>query len=597
MENSRMCPDLKRLQTPHRGSYQAVALGTTLLFAALTSAQENDGSNTNEKQPEVVRAASAQMAIPPPADYPSAYEWTVTLYEVLASAGQSDLKVLMEESRDIDQRKLREDAQFAIASRFASVDPNEALEQTLLLPMHERAPFVEGIYAEWSESDLGVAILAAESLNRELRLVALEAITSTRDDLKVSDLRAIAKDLDHPYHAAHVETKTISNNLADDPVKAWNVLVQDGFGDVLHHYVLSREQDAPGDATQLDALIRLAETAVEQRGFEALFHLRAPTFNYESDFSASNKILSAAVERIVRNDPIGTWNYIQDGSPRMLSQLDGQTELASASAATRRDQLYMRDVVQELLLKSWAVVDPATILERIEQIPLRLQAMALEQALPAFAATEPERAIELTQEMKHLGANRWRTVWGTVEQWATADPSAALDWVMTSQDIEHGPVPPERLLRIVLYSLVLEDPERALMFAVQQPNTDRLDAYVISHLADFDLEAAVELLPLVKKGAYSVSIHWVAARLLKNGEVDRAISLYSNYEKSGGDVNWSMFCRRWQMENSVQLFEHLDELPPRVRYWGARTLIHYDDHRLTQAQMDYARVIRDEGEP
>lgn len=574
----------------------ATILCSTVILGAIPAAQENAALPTNLRQQDVGTAVNSEVTIPLRVGNVSAFDRSVSLYAILESAGASELKKLLEDSRNIEHGSVRYETQFAIASRYASINPQEALEQCLRLPQHERSAFAEGVFAEWSESDLDGAISAAAKLGRELTQVALEAIASIRDDLSATDIRAIASELRQPQFTPQWETQNVVSRHENDPLQAWNVLVQDGLGDVLTGYMF-REQDGPDDSEQLDALVRLAEAAIDQKGLDAIFRLRAPIFEFENDNEGSNKILGAAVDAIVRNDPEGTWSYIQEGSPRMLSQSAEQTELERTSGVSRRDRAYMRDVVQELLLKSWATADPATILERIEQVPLRLQSVALERAMPALAKTEPERAIELIQELKHLGANSWRAVRGTVENWAAADSSAALEWVMSSPDIEHGPVPQEDLLRLVLYSLVLEDPERALTIALQQPDTDRLEAYVISHLAKFDVEAAVKLLPMVKEGAYSVATHWVATSLIEHGEMDRAIALYSEYEESGGDANWSMFFRIWQMENSVQLFERLDDLPPRLRYWGARTLTHYTDRNLTKEQMDYARAIHDEGEP
>lgn len=574
----------------------ATILCSTVILGAIPAAQENAALPTNLRQQDVGTAVNSEVTIPLRVGNVSAFDRSVSLYAILESAGAPELKKLLEDSRNIEHGSVRYETQFAIASRYASINPQEALEQCLRLPQHERSAFAEGVFAEWSESDLDGAISAAAKLGRELTQVALEAIASIRDDLSATDIRAISSELRQPQFTPQWETQNVVSRHESDPLQAWNVLVQDGLGDVLTGYMF-REQDGPDDSEQLDVLVGLAEAAIDQNGLDAIFHLRAPIFEFESDIEGSNKILGAAVDAIVRNDPEGTWRYIQEGSPRMLSQTAEQTELERTSGVSRRDRAYMRDVVQELLLKSWATADPATILERIEQVPLRLQSVALERALPALAETEPERAIVLIQELKHLGANSWRAVRGTVENWAAADSSAALEWVMSSPDIEHGPVPQEDLLRLVLYSLVLEDPERALTIALQQPDTDRLEAYVISHLAKFDVEAAVKLLPMVKEGAYSVATHWVATSLIEHGEMDRAIALYSEYEESGGDANWSMFFRIWQMENSVQLFERLDDLPPRLRYWGARTLTHYTDRNLTKEQMDYARAIGDEGEP
>ena len=262
------------------------------------------------------------------------------------------------------------------------------------------------------------AVVVAESLDRASSLVALETIVGTRDDLNANEIRAIASSLGHSAYVSHVESNSVAHKFGDDPIAAWRVLVQDGLGDALQLLTTIREHDDLKDASQLDTLIQVAKAAVEREGLDALFQLRAPIFQFESDVEESNIILDAVVDALVRSDPQGTWDYIQEESTRVFARSPEQTGQTDAHGPSQRDQDSMRNVVEELLLKPWVKMDPRTVLERLEQFPPHLQALACERGLVALAETDPVRAIELTKELKHLGSNRWRAVRGTVEQWA-----------------------------------------------------------------------------------------------------------------------------------------------------------------------------------
>ena len=200
----------------------------------------------------------------------------------------------------------------------------------------------------------------------------------------------------------------------------------------------------------------------------------------------------------------------------------------------------MTNVVQRLLLESWAIVDPASVIDRIEQLPHHLQSLACEQALPELARTEPERTVELVQTLKNLGAGQSRTLRLIGTQWSSVDPSSAIEWVLSSPDIESESL--EDVLKPALYSLVIENPIRALEIAAQQPNSSRLEAFVISELALSDLDKAIELLPSVSQPARHLSTLWVADNAIELGDVDRALELVIKLEESSEEkIYWSSF--------------------------------------------------------
>lgn len=526
-----------------------------------------------------VKTSSTDMKkdIPLLVEHSIAFNRTVDLYIALANAGEKELLDLLSYSRDIEHSSVKNETLFAIAGRLTVIDPQKAMDVAVELPVTERDPFVKAIITEWSVTDLDSVVDATASLDRDLRLTVLETIASVRDDLPSQELQAIASELGHPEYVAHLESSSTAIELANDVSTAWRVLVEDGLDDEL----------------QLQDMILVAEAAIEQQGLDALFRLREPfadVIDYNEEYFPRIKAFRLVTEALVRNNPQDTWAYIENGSPQLLDEVSDHTNLQAQSEISPRDRAFMTDTVQQLLLKSWAAMDPATVLDRMEQIPFHLQPLACELALAELARTEAERAIELIPALKHLGAAKSSTLRQIVANWAKNNPSEALDWVITTEHTEQDSR--EDLIRISLYELVLEDPERAMKIAAAEPDSARLEAFVLSELARSDLDAAFEMLPKVSDPARRTSTHWLADRAIEQGEVDRALELFLEYEESSKEeVSWFSFFLDWCRANPVQLFERLDDFPPKLRYEAAHALDYYSEPELTQEQLDYVGTI------
>lgn len=510
-------------------------------------------------------------------DRVTAFKRSVALYDTLDRTSEEDLRGLLGDSGNIERASDRRHRQVVIANRFASLNPDEAIKAAFEFPASDRLPLLEGIFAEWSESDLTSATKAAARLDQRSRLTALRSITAMRDDLGAHELSSVARELRHAGYANDIETNSLLVDLADNPRKAWHYLTHDGLE----------------NSTQLDSLIQVAETAVEIEGLDVLFYLYAPFSRVL--FVEEILVLDAVVTALVKNDPEVTWKYVQNGSSTEPRQSGERTDPTRTSTRSQTERAYMTNVVQELLLKSWSVWDPAFVLERIEQIPRQLQSLACEHALEALVATEPERAVELIQTLKHLGTNRDRVVSRFVRQWSTADPSAALAWVQSERSIEDQSR--QDLLMYVLSSLALEDPKLALEIAGREPNPSQIEHWIIYELAQTDVETAIEVLPLVsQKGRYYANAG-VAEQLIENGDVDRAVAIRKQFEEDSGEsVNWFMFFLDWAIENPVQLFERLDDLPPTLRFEGAHALDYRHLPELTQEQKDTVHAIYEAGQ-
>lgn len=567
---------MKHFRNSNSSLRYGVVLGAVLLLVLVLVANDEAIQRTSFAQHDYESSVVSDESIQILADYGDPFNRNVVLYTNLLSAEETELYRLLDDARNIEHISVRRETLFAIAGRLADINPNAALRVAIERDATERVPLIEGIISEWSVKDLDSAIEATKTLDRDLRLAVLKTIAKVRDDLSTVNLRAIARALGHPDHEAHMENESEISKLGGDPIAAWRILVNDGLD----------------NASQLDNLIVVAEMAIEQMGLDALFHLRASfasDIEYNEMYFRTNGLFGEVVDALVSNHAQSTWEYIQSGFSEAVHQRT-QSEQSEFTSVSERNHAFMTDVVQQLLLKSWAVVDPKTVIDRIEQVPYHLQPLACERALGELAKTEPERAVELIPILKRLGSGKPSTIYRIIEQWSLTDSSNALTWVQSSPEVEEDSR--KDLVRLVLYSLVLQDPIKALEVASAQTNFTRLEALVIRELALNDLDTAIELLPNVSRTARRLSTLWAADIAIEQGEVDQALKLVQAFDESSDEeVSWFTFFLTWSDENPIQLFERLDDFPPKLKYAAAHALDYYSKPELTEEQLEYVRTI------
>lgn len=520
-------------------------------------AEEDNAPATKSSSLESLSIESSNRKISMLGNHAKAFDHNLVLYETLAQVNRDELSKLLEDSRAIVHGSVKDETLFAIGSRFTAIDPQEALTKSMELAEHEREPFLKGIFSEWCVLNLDEAIAATTKLNRRERLVALATVLSVRDDLTEAELNAIASELGHPDYASQIMSQSKTIEFADDPITAWSALVNDGLDDI----------------AQLDTFVLVAETIIEEQGYDALFHLHEP-FAREWRLPGETHIFDDEVLGVlVKNDPQNTWEYIRNGSSETSDQSMGKVQEQDQNSFSPREQAYMTDKVQHLLIPAWAKAFPETVLVEIEQIPYKLQPIACKHALAALVTTNPELTVELIPSLSLYGASDGETLQEVVRQWSVVDPVAAVDWVLSASEIENlssNDLTKKSLLQTALEALVLEDPKRALEIAVLYENSEDM---IISVLARSDIETAIEVLPLVSQSARTWAIRRLADAMALQGEVDRGMEFLHQYEDSSEEeVSWYWFFRSWADYNAVGLFDRLDQFEPKLRTAAARAL-------------------------
>ncbi|MYF01829.1 MAG: hypothetical protein F4227_02290, partial [Gammaproteobacteria bacterium] len=441
-------------------------IGALALLPLIALADESAAQTTNSNPSDHDLQEGSNKANSLLGAHADIFVHNAALFEALTKANEEELLALLEESRSSELGSVRDETIFAIAGRFAVIDPEAALAKFEELGDQERDPFLRGIFSEWCVSNLDEAITAATKLNRRERLSTLLVILKVRDDLTEAQHNEIARKLGHSDFASYFESDSKAIEFADDPKTAWNVLINDGLDDF----------------SQLDTLVLVAETLIEEQGLDALFHLHEP-FDVGFRIVGHTYIFDVVLRELVKNDPQNTWQYIQSGSTQIRDQVEGTGRLQDQNSVSPREQAYMADRVQHLLVRSWAEAYPETVLAEIAQIPHKLQPEACEHALTALVATDPERTIELIQSLAPYGARNDATLQTVIRRWSALDPSAALDWVLSASEMDNvatynpGRSPSNKMyiMRTAFGALGREDPKRALRLAKLQEDPERVE--------------------------------------------------------------------------------------------------------------------------
>jgi hypothetical protein len=151
------------------------------------------------------------------------------------------------------------------------------------------------------------------------------------------------------------------------------------------------------------------------------------------------------------------------------------------------------------VFRIWARVDPDAALERAKALANASErANALVGVLPAWQLKHPDKTIAEAADLSVIPAERYEVlVYRIVSDWATADPSRALDFAMAIED----PGQQKRAVGVVVKSWVRKAPEQAREWVTAQPAGDIRDAglsEISDRLAHTDFASADRLIREIK---------------------------------------------------------------------------------------------------
>lgn len=559
-------------------------------IAESPSSSSDEGASQKGKKSSKTLASMSRIAeLDDLSNIDSAFERTFNLHGLLMHADEGHLKNYLQRSSDIKNPTLRNQILAAVVQRLAESNPKDTLKAISELPDVQGQPLLATVFGEWSNQDLDGALAHAKSLTESERLAALDGILTSRSDLSDSLQQQIARQLGHEQFAMQSQSSETVSSSGGDPRQAWNALVNDAYEDI----------------AQIGTLVQIAQTLVQQNGFEALDWIR--------DSLIDDTVLEATVRSVLHHvalsDPQSAFLQAQSISRdaqdvalptivEMWARSDPMVAMGRLSSLKNASQ---RKKLQTTLLRAWAENDAQDLFDNLEQIPESIRQNAEQQAMLAVARSSPNDAVVYLAELTARDRQQALAM-EIAEHWSQQDIYAALEWVLNHQFTTESAR--RRPLSEVLRNLVDVDPTLALQTALKQPILTKygrgLEAMVIEQLARTDLESAISMLSQIREGSTTVHAYISAGRaLVQNGDYDRALRLGQQLPDDQQSAYRHSVMWQWAEADPQSLLASLDDLPSQdAKTQAALGLVmaNFRTKALSDEQLKYVSSVLPQGQ-
>ena len=510
---------------------------------------------------------------------------SVALHNTLASAGETELLSLLEQSTAIEHASRRQLVQGTIFRRYASLDPKNAIKQVSNMPRLQHGDLLAIVFGEWALSQLDDALASAKRLDGFGKLAALRGILESRDDLSDAVRVEIGRQLGNERVAQNIVTQSNISEAIKDPESAWTTLIED---DLL-------------DTAQTGTLIQVAEAWIEKDGMSVLGKINDTL----SDWTSKTSVLAAVVHNLVQADAQAVFDFVRtmenDTHNTVITnvvnawaRLDPEAALAAVLSVESKS---LRASLENSIASSWGRTNPREALENLDLLPENARDAARSSAITALAQTSPEEAANLMAGMDG-GEYQLMTAFQVMSVWANKDPIAALEWTLNNPEVEDLRT---SLLPSILYQVASRNPQLAFDIALQQPvgeNQIGLEAQVIANIAYSNIEKALALLSQVREGpTLAYALNSVGSALVRSGDIDEAWMLAQRLSESQREAYYQSVVSAWASHDATELYESIDKLPSdEIKSLAAMRLISFNkwSRQLDEDQVNRAKTYLNE---
>ena len=452
--------------------------------------------------------------------FPSHFERSVALYELVAGADRQELHTLLRQSSHLT-KSLKDEVELAIIQRLAAIDPIAALD-TLNEFQSDPDPSLHSvIYREWAVSNLDQAIEHAGSLDHTDKKTAVESMLLAREDLSPQQRRELARLVDIEWLAIEVIEQTSDTPAIQDPESEWTAFVRSNDASL----------DNPDNA-QLRMMTHIAHAWVLKDGVDGFDNL----IESLSSLTARQKISDLVVRQVAENEPRLAFDLAfhmrSIGFTRILDQVvtdwSKADPLSALNTVSSLELKYLRGKLQTAVLQAWANTDPKALLSQASGLSDELQPIARSEALLSLAYRSPQEAAELIDEIEDRESLD-RISHAVATNWSKSDLSSALRWIDNEESVAHNR---DELRTAAISGLARSDPQQAMQVALAQPvNEDGVgpEAEVINAMTYDDMDTAISMLSQVRDGKTKVEAYEAVIRFLTppiGNETDRAMDLF-----------------------------------------------------------------------
>ncbi|MYD46412.1 MAG: hypothetical protein F4W92_08680 [Gammaproteobacteria bacterium] len=508
-------------------------------------------------------------------------EQHTALYTSLFGATEPQLRDWWNQSKNIERASHREIAQNVILRKLTAINAEQALRYLDDVSIFRIDTLFTTVFSEWAVSNLEGAIEAASTLEGLRRIVALQAILQSRDDLSEDKRRLIAVQLNDEDTFLRMASDTKAAHSIAEPKEAWNTLLNDEID----------------DSQQTQSLAIVAQAWFAEIGFDVLSIIYSEIEN--------SRIRADLVRVITQVDPIGTLDYTRGLSDsRVQSALSyiivrewARTEPQAALAAVSTyEPPSMASSLASTITYVWVSAKPYDLIKNIEVLSKDARIAPLEVAFSNLARKDPMNAIAMLSSIENYVGNTSTILNGIVGAWAVQQPDAAVDWVLENFSRED----PQRrmLLQDALQNMAVQNPNKAFELAIDQPAPNRgsgLEYYVVRKLVrEGNIEQAANLLPRVRENSQLETYSLVADELVEMDKTNEAFALGEDLDAEKRKYFYQTVVQNWTWHDAKDLYESLEELPTKdLKSYAAGRLIWMNRSAplLTDDQIEHVKTF------
>jgi len=516
-----------------------------------TSPQSTGGIPLSEKTQVSESQEPAPNSLAMVIELKSPIERRVGLYQLVNNKSAEQITEFIKQTFDVENVPSSYFVQRLLFSELARIDPAKSLELVWETERIRWGPLLDVVAMQWSLFAPDGALRAFSELDEPWKSRALTAVFQHQDSLDLVELKNFTQSLNITEEFVKWTYEEQLAAVIDEPRKAFSLAIEADTSYFHRHQMLKQ----------------ITRRWVEREGTADISSMLSLVYDM---FADTRFLWSSVVSEIAAPNPELAWKQLSS-MPLEIQKLfaadvfDEWVELdPSAAIEAVRTQEYVDAMASEMYshLLTWVRAVSDRFLEYIELVPEDYKMTAIEIAVEHLAKSlPPNEIIDMLGQLRLRGLNTQEATHSFVRVWSTKDPFAAVEWA--SKNMDQGPGDGQWMLRTALEKLVLSDPERAMEFALKQPEERRLEDLVIYKLmGQGELDKGLSFLPQIREtSGYPFIYDGVGYQLILAGRIEEALALADDLEESEKPQFYFALARPWLRFELESLLEHLPKLP------------------------------------
>ena len=454
--------------------------------------------------------------------------------------------------------QFREEFQAALVQKLARTSPAQALEFATARIEPVRSSLGSIVFFVWATKDLNGAIAhakTAQTLTELDRYWVLHSILQSQDGATREQQQEIAQELGDEGYAITFYFQSLLATKIEDPKKLWYEIV---------------EQAIPDNFQHIDTLEFVAKAWIDEAGLETFDEISASFTDKSLLEWVAPRVLWDLAEVEGQTERVFEYTLnLHDDFPQkgfILRSMIGRWARADYKAVlTRAESLPPSNYRQDMLSEGYrekANIEPKFTLQNLDSLPLGLQDSVGQTAVRALTQQSPTEAVNVVLQIDDEKLKR-ELATTLVYTWSRSDLDATKNWILSMSTEE--PLR-DTLLAPLANTLIETDPRLAFDLALQQSlqlSGDILighETTVVRHIAQTDVELAIELLPQVREESRVSSIKNVAGILIDNSDSRRAILLVNDLSETEQIDYFQNSAWNWIKKDSEGLKNNLENI-------------------------------------